>query len=505
MELIMETKTVDFLREVFQDTVTQEETAETVVPDSYPDVGEILHTFASAVLRGKDCRGGEISISGGIQAGVLYGPEDHSCARVLHVYLPFTVKAQGEQLEDDTRLVVRCWVRSADARIVNSRKVMVRVGICCHIAGYQPALQEICTELPEEAADLQVWKDAYTVVRPLETVEKPFTMAEEAELPTGHAPMRELCSYQADVQVTDAKLVGTKGVFKGVIQLCLLYLTEEEEWVSWSCQLPFSQYVEFSQEYGDDEELQVEVALTDLNVEDANGQGKRLLINLQLLAQCTVVGQTQMEVIEDAYSLHHAFTPQWKELETGGRLDRQHMSATVRSAVQAPVKSVVDTKVYLGEPAVSREKEQVTIQLPMTANVLYLDENGELRGSMTHLEAECQTELAEHCLCRPSAVLSGEPFAVPSGEGMEVRCAVDFCVDSVSDQGIRTLCGGELEEAPPADGPRPSVVLRAMGPEETLWSLAKCCRTTTEAIRMANGLTEDAARPQGMLLIPIVP
>lgn len=503
MELIMETKTVGFLREVFCETVSQEETAETIVPDSYPDVGEILSTFATVVLRGKDCHNGEVNITGGIQAGTLYGPEDHSCARVLHFYMPFTVKVQGDQLRDGTRLCVRCWVRSADARIINSRKVMVRVGICCRIVGYLPMTQELYTRLPEEAADLQIMEHTYPVVRALETAEKPFTMAEEAELPTGHAPMRELCKYQADIEVTESKLVGNKGVFKGMVLLHLLYLTEEDELTSWSCQMPFSQYVEFEREY-EDEELQVEVALTDLNVEDANGQGKRLLVNLQLLAQCTVIGQEEIEIIEDAYSLYHDFTPQWQEVEASGRLDRQLLTSTVRNAVQAPVKSVVDTQVYLGEPAIQRENDQLTIRLPMSANVLYLDDNGELRGSMAHLDAECQTELAEGCVCRPTARLSGEPFAVPSGDGMEIRCTVDFSVDSMSEKGIQTLCGGELSDDRITSEGRPSVILRAMGPEDSLWSIAKRCRTTTDAIRMANGLGEDPGKPQGMLLIPIM-
>ena len=42
MELLMETKSADFLREVFCVPVSQEETGETIVPDSLPDVGRIL-------------------------------------------------------------------------------------------------------------------------------------------------------------------------------------------------------------------------------------------------------------------------------------------------------------------------------------------------------------------------------------------------------------------------------------------------------------------------------
>ena len=321
-------------------------------------------------------------------------------------------------------------------------------------------------------------------------------MAEEAELPTGRAPMRELCQYQTDIEVVDAKLVGNKGVFKGNVLLKLLYLTEEEELAAWSCQLPFSQYVDLEREYGE-EELQTQVVLTDLSVEDANGQGKRLLVNLQLLAQCTVIGKTCLDVIEDAYSLRHAFVPQWQELEAGGRLDRQQISQVVRTQVQAPVKSVLDTRVYLGDPTARREGEAVVVSLPATANVLYLDENDELQGTVVRMEAQCSTELADPCTCRPTAALSGEAFAVPSGDGMEVRCTVEFTLDTCAQQSFRALCGGQLSDEPLPTADEPSVILRTVGEEDTLWSLAKRCRTTTDAICMANGLSGDSQELSG--------
>ena len=94
MELLLETKSAEFLREILHGTISQEETGETIVPDSYPDAERVLHAYGSVVLRGKEYRNGSMSISGGIHAGVLYGPEDQSAPRALHVYLPFTIRME---------------------------------------------------------------------------------------------------------------------------------------------------------------------------------------------------------------------------------------------------------------------------------------------------------------------------------------------------------------------------------------------------------------------------
>lgn len=500
MELLFETKSSEFLREAYYGTISQEETGETIVPDSDPDVGQILHAFGLVVLRGKDSRNGSISISGGIHGGVVYQPEDGSAPRTLHLYMPFTVRLEHPSLTEHSLCDVDCRIRSADARILNSRKVLMRVSLCGGAMCYEPASQEVCQF--ETAEDLQLRTVSYPVIRAMEYAEKPFPMTEEVELPAGRAPMAELCRYQADLEVQESKMLGNRGVYKGNVQLKLLYRTEEEELVPWSCQLPFSQYVEFEQEYENEEELETHIALTDISVEDANGQGKRLLVNMQLLAQCTVVGTESVEVVEDAYSLHHEFVPQWRPVETDGRLDRQVQQENLRAQVQAPVQSVVDTQVYLGDPTTEREGENIVVTVPATANVLYFDHDGQLQGTTVRMETACRTVAAENCVCRAVARPAGEAFAVPSGDGLEVRCGVAVTMDTLSRQTFRSLSGGQMSDEPVSTADRPSVILRTAGPNDSLWSLAKACCSTTEAICAANGISEEAL-PEGMLLIPV--
>lgn len=501
MELIFETKTADYLREVFSSVIAQEESGESIVPDSHPDVGQILQTFGTVVLRGKECRNGSIHLSGGVQAGVVYEPEDHSAPRSLQAYLPFSVRMEHPAITESTEVHAVCRIRHIDAKVIHSRKILVRVSLCGGVTGYEPAQQTFSLS-PAEPVDLQLRSAVYPIVRPVEFAQRQFPMAEEIELPEGQAPMKELCRSQVDLELTESRLLGSKAIFKGNALVRLLYLTEDEELATWSCQLPFSQYVELQREY-EEQEVQVDLALAELHMEDTSGQGRRLLADLQILAQCTVVGQEQLEVLEDGYSLHHTFTPNWQQVEAAGRLDRQTMQETVRTPVEVPVKSVIDTQVCLSDPTVTWEDGQLVVTLPAVANILYCDPEEEIRGTTARMEISCRTAGAEQCQWHPMARLVGEAFAVPAGEGLEVRCTVEFTVDTVARQTYQTLLGGQLSDERLNTADRPSVILRPMGTGESLWSLAKACCSTPEAIREANDLT-DGETVQGMLLIPVM-
>ena len=70
------------------------------------------------------------------------------------------------------------------------------------------------------------------------------------------------------------------------------------------------------------------------------------------------------------------------------------------------------------------------------------------------------------------------------------------------DRGIPMITTLELGQSELPDPDRPSLILRRAG-QDSLWSIAKACGTTVEAIQNANGGI-DHPKPEQMLLIPMV-
>ena len=68
-------------------------------------------------------------------------------------------------------------------------------------------------------------------------------------------------------------------------------------------------------------------------------------------------------------------------------------------------------------------------------------------------------------------------------------------------QELRWIDACELGEPEPDDR-RPSLTVRPIREGESLWSIAKACRSTVAAICAANDLDDRTARPGVLLLIP---
>ena len=75
MELELKKACFDAYEAAGELTLTQEETAETIVPDYCPDIARIIETTGKVFLHSREMRDGRAEISGTVRVTVLYTPE----------------------------------------------------------------------------------------------------------------------------------------------------------------------------------------------------------------------------------------------------------------------------------------------------------------------------------------------------------------------------------------------------------------------------------------------
>ena len=132
--------------------------------------------------------------------------------------------------------------------------------------------------------------------------------------------------------------------------------------------------------------------------------------------------------------------------------------------------------------------------------VLYYGADGQLHANLSRWEGSCTIPAGEEV--RFTAVPGyPEQLRANSGGQLMLSCEVPLEVTSAVRQRFPMVTGLKTGEMVPKSPDRPSLILRRAG-DMGLWDLAKAAGTTVEAIRRANGLTEDPA-PGRMLLIPV--
>lgn len=498
MELVFDTRPAEYWSPVAQESLLQEQTAELAVPDSFPDMERIVDSWACVLLRGKECRSGSIGISGAIQAGVLFLAEGEQTPRELTCYIPFSTRLERAELTQDCFVDYAGRVCSVDARMLSGRKALVRVNLISDVCAWQKRQEQI-TCLNEPGEDLQLLRRSYPLACTIDLAERAFAMQEEAELPSTQPAVQTVLHWTAEPRMQEVKAVGSRLAFRGTMDVCVFYLAEDGSLNTWNLQLPFTQYAEMNCELGE-AEAQVTLCLTGRELE-LDETKRRLQFSMNLLAQCRASAYQTVELLEDLYSTKMAVQPQFQTLKLESCLDTRQLQQALREVVQVQAEEVEHAQLYVGQPSVSRQDAQLVITLPLMLQLLCRDEAGALQEQSARLQTQFELDAAEDCSCIFHAQAC-DLYCAPTAGGVEVRCSVQAQAEFWLQQSFSCVCGAE--SAPFVDDPdRPSVVIRHLAEGESLWGIAKACRTTVTALCQANALEEGAVEAGTLLLIPM--
>ena len=137
MELELKKACFDAYEAAGELTLTQEETAETIVPDYCPDIARIIETTGKVFLHSRELRDGRGTVSGTVRVTVLYTPEGEGGVRTLEFAMPFTAETDGRGLTDCAALLAETEPEFLETRMLNPRKVFTHCKLVTRLTGYQ--------------------------------------------------------------------------------------------------------------------------------------------------------------------------------------------------------------------------------------------------------------------------------------------------------------------------------------------------------------------------------
>ena len=495
MELQFDKKMVSCLQNLIQEVQNQEQTQEVKLNDSMPDIGRVLGAWGQVLLRGKEWYPGEIGISGGIMAWVLYIPEDGGNIQCVEAWMPFQTKFNFGDIGKDGTVKTKCILRSIDARSTSARRLMIRAGIGVECtATVNSQIECYC---PEECnPDIQLLRKKYPLKIPREAGEKQFALDSELTMPNSLQKIHKLLHYTLKPEISDCKVVSGKGVFRGVGNLHILYLTQEGEICTADFELPFSQYTDLNDEYAENSEMDISPVVTNLEI-DVNGDD-RLHVKASIAAQHTIYATEVIEMVVDSYSPHRVVNVQNTCVQVPAVLDSNQQQVKVVFPMDITGCKVLDICFYPDYPVIRRSNRIAQINTPGVFQMLYIDQEGTMQSTTGRAESQTEIDVDEGCSLQGIANLKGKPYI-----GNNDVCADIFLtVRTYTDEGFDMVSGIEYSEPNEADDFSPSMILQRVN-NATLWDIAKSCGSTVDAIVNANQLQGEPNYGQ-MLLIPVV-
>lgn len=490
------TEELCWFRPVLKETKLVEETIETIITDSCPDVTESFFAGGMAFVRGKEQLEGRLTVSVGVSASALDLPEGREEPEILEAYIPMSAVFESGEITSGRHCCAEVELRRVDSHLVNPRKVMLRATVAVTVCVYEEVREEHPHSLASGNAELLEQKLPLRVLTAMG--EKTYTVEDTVSLGMEGAA-GELVDTQVEILHTDSRLSGTRVVFRGMAQVKVLCLGDNGTFTKGEGNVTFSQYIDLGETEEEDQvSLMTQLAGADV---DISGEGN-LNVTLQLHSCARVWGDREITYFSDGYSLSGELAPEIKEHQYTSMLDKQYFSPVGSCEVSGAGGQAKAIRLLPQEWTMERNGERVEFILPIQVQVLLEGTDGRLSARNGRGELRCVTQAAKDCeFCLRAEGL--EARAMPSAGGMEVQITGSLCLCTYASAKICEIIGGEVEEDTEKQE-IPGLVIRRVAQGDSLWSLAKRYKTTSAAIRGANGLGEDGGL-SGLLLIPRQP
>lgn len=488
MDIRFKGASLPYFERILNTAVSQEDTAETIIPDALPDVAELLMTDGQSLIRGKDVHRSGVSVSGISELNVLYRTEEGGMSR-LPVEIPFETEISFNISEDASKIVASVNLTGCEARILNSRKLLLRAEVCITVSVWSPRTLRWAEKAETEGCQVEI-KTECCILHPVCAVEeKTFTAEDNQPVPAGRPRAESLLSTRASLRWEEAEQVGRKLVVRGTAEVTALYQTADGEAASAGFRLPWSAFLELPEgKTGLNWELVT--SLTGCSGELTEEGAFSFAIGG--VVQAVIRSETEISWISDAYGIDCAFAPVFAspemDTEAGYEVKTENVSIFLNS-MRKP-RSLVFFSADCGRP----RQEKENLRLPVNVKALCMMEDGrpEQLSGRGEIVFDGTGSLPE--------TACGEVFASVTPGGVELRVPVSIRQTRCLRKTLNLLTDAEVSERSDRSA-GPNVVLLRASVGDSVWSLGKKKGISCAAIRSYNQLADGEEPVPGSLLL----
>lgn len=488
--------TMQWNRPLLDTMRTYEESADSIVPDAFPDILRISAAYGSVQLKDDSPQSGRVLISGSVQVTVLYVPENGGLRR-LTVPVSFAHIEEGAGINESSQVFVSCQVVSASAQVMNSRKLSVSAILSVRCSVFAQEELSLTNGVSGGDDELELLSYTHTMTIPSASQRREFTIMDDLTVAESEQ-FEEVFAPCGDLRMTECRILNGKVVLKGECALHVMGMTSGQELGHMDCSMPFTQIFD-APDFSESQQLSVRFSLRHLDAE-LNEDGE-LSVGIGINVLLTAFSTHTISAISDIYHLKYPVKTETTPVVVPACRPISDMlcEASETIPVGMHVASIADSRAALD--TILQDGDRTVLR--MMATVLYRSDDGEYYSISRAVHVPIQlTERAEAVqvtgmVCRVSASVSGDNSVVLSLSG---RCSL-LCEAPLR---ISDVTAMELDSSSSPERLPVSVILRYVEKDERLWDIAKHYRTTVAAIRHANQLGEDAPLTSSrMLLIPV--
>ncbi len=503
MELLK--NTLRYQRQVARQTAYREESAESIVPDTLPDIARIVDATGTAYIRDWELGSDEVTVKCTVRTSVLYMAEEDKKLYKIETPVSFSQRIELRGAEPGCDVLCSCALVSADARAVNPRKVSVRVNVAVTPRLYAKTEESFTTGIDDSRECCAKTETVgYAAVSAVSY--KNFTLVEDIDIPESAGSVSTVLRSEMRIKPVDIKLMTNRVVVKAEAEVSALCENADGDYIRVERTFGFTQMADVP---GVEEGLDasVDFGLRSFELDpalDMSGDSRYLSLSAGVIMNMEVSQTAHMDIVTDLYGTRRSSSLTMRDVVLTDVAESRSYKAYASEHIDAaiPIKRMIDQRLQIDE-AVEHLPGEISAAVGAMVSVLCEGDDGAYYNLVRRIPLSF--EAGAEAPSRVKTDVQEFSVTVPGAGGLMIEISATVCAGEEKARRVAMVDLVEWGEEFPQDGySRMSALIRRVTGDETLWEIAREYHTTVEAVALANQMSADGVPARGeLLLIPM--
>lgn len=458
-----------------------------IVPDSKPDILNTITTSGNACIYKKEVMDGKIRLDGNILTYIMYladGSTDN--IRGLNTGLDFSETINIPELQTGMNVDVAPKIKFIECKVLNGRKIGIKVTLEVSMKVYSKESVEIVTELNDE--NIQVLSQNMKINSLLGDGATKVFIKENVAIPSTDN-LAEILNMQIDLVDKDIKISYNKVLAKSEVEIKMAYLTEDGRICKNQARLPLVGFIDMPN-IKEENICETSYMTRNILVKPNAIEEHSVYIELEVEISCMAYEEREIRTIQDMYCPGQKMDFDKTMVNTITDKQCKKNMCNIREKVNVPEienGTIVDVGI---NPTINKENRlngKIVFEGEIELNFIFTDNSavGVNSKKVTIPFEQTVDGIPENCKTDTNIEISSQEFLNQAGV-VSVNLDLNFETNSYRSASIPVI--NDITTQDEDDMQDYSVIIYVVKAGDTLWKIAKRFGSTVDDIVRVNGI-----------------
>lgn len=461
-----------------------------IIPDIKPDILSSIRSSGNVYIYKKEIVNGKLKIDGGVQVDIMYlADNEQNNVRGVHTVLDFSKNIDLDNINDDSNFSCNFEVKSIETKILNGRKINIKVNIDAEITIYSNQEKELVKSI-SDMDQLQMISDSVKVNSLKGCGETVSTAKDTISVEDNLADIlsSNICTKNKEIKISYNKVLS-----KADVMIEILYLTEEEQIKTMTAQIPIMGFIDIPG-VSDNEICDTNYEIRNINIKPNNVEEHSIYVEIEFLITCKAYEERELNLIQDLYSPEEDISMSQEIVNLMQNKRNITNNCDVQEKISVP--EIKDNKIYNLQVSTNIIKQNIlnnsiSYECELFVSMLY-ESNITNRMEVKEQKIDFTHTVSSDFISKNSSIntvieIESKDYVCMPDSSIDLKISMNFIVETYVKNPINIVSNIKIEKEI-SNAKRASLVIYYVKSGDTLWKIAKRFKSTVDEIAKINNL-----------------